>query len=144
MAQDKIKMILDWPKPHKVKDIQSFLGFTNFFHHFILHYSDIIVLLTHLTCKNSPWVFDDSCHASFTTLKTTFTHTPILTHYVPNQQLVIETDASDYAIAGILSQYKLDGEIHPLAFYSCMLHAAELNYDVHNKELLAIFEVFHS
>ena len=98
----------------------------------------------HLTCKNAPWVFDDSCRASFTALKTTFTRTPILTHYVPERQLVVETDTSDYAIAGILSQYKLDGEIHPLAFYSRMLHAAELNYDVHDKELLAIFEAFRS
>ena len=76
----------------------------------------------------------------FTTLKTAFTCAPILTHYVPDRQLVVETDASDYAIAGILSQYEPDGEIHPLAFYSHMLHAAELNYDVHNKELLTIFE----
>ena len=80
----------------------------------------------------------------FTTLKTAFTCAPILTHYVPNQQLVVETDASDYAIAGILSQYEPDGEIHPLAFYLHTLHAAELNYDVHNKELLAIFEAFCS
>ena len=73
MAQDKIKMILDWPELRKVKDIQLFLGFVNFYHHFILCYSYIDVLLTCLTHKNTPWVFDDSCHASFTTLKTAFT-----------------------------------------------------------------------
>ena len=84
MAQDKIKMILDWPKPCKVKDIQSFLGFANFYCHFIPRYSDIVIPLTRLTCKNTPWVFDDSCHALFTALKTTFTCAPILTHYVPN------------------------------------------------------------
>ena len=84
MAQDKIKTILDWPEPCKVKDIQSFLGFANFYHCFILHYSDIVVPLTCLTCKNAPWVFNNSCRALFTALKTTFTHAPILTHYVPD------------------------------------------------------------
>ena len=133
MAQDKIKMILDWPELRKVKDIQLFLGFVNFYRRFILHYSDIVIPLTRLTRKNTPWVFDDSCCALFTALKTTFTCAPILTHYVPDRQLVVETDASDYAIAGILSQYEPDGEIHPLAFYSHTLHAAELNYDVHDK-----------
>ena len=116
----------------------------NFYHRFILRYSDIVIPLTRLTRKNAPWVFDDSCRASFTALKTAFTRAPILTHYVPDRQLVVETDASDYAIAGILSQYEPDGEIHPLAFYSRTLHAAELNYDVHDKELLAIFEAFCS
>ncbi|SJL04332.1 uncharacterized protein ARMOST_07698 [Armillaria ostoyae] len=71
-----------------------------------------------------------------------FTHAPILTHWVPDQQLVVETDASDYAIAAILSIYLEDGEIHPIAFLSRSLHNAELNYDTHDKELLAIFEAF--
>ena len=54
----------------------------------------------------------------------------------------METDASDYAVAAILSIYLSDGEIHPIAFYSRTLHSAELNYDTHDKELLAIFEAF--
>ncbi len=86
--------------------------------------------------------FDDKCMAAFNELKQAFTHAPILTHWVPNRQLVVETDASDYAIAAILSIYLEDGEIHPIAFLSWSLHNAELNYDTHDKELLAIFEAF--
>ena len=55
--------------------------------------------------------------------------------------VVVETDASDYAIAAILSQWQ-DGKLHPMAFFSQTLQAAELNYDTHDKELLAIFSAF--
>ncbi len=80
--------------------------------------------------------------AAFNELKQAFTHTPILTHWVPDWQLVMETNASDYTIAAILSIYLEDGEIHPIAFLSQSLHNAELNYNIHDKELLAIFEAF--
>jgi len=57
---------------------------------------------------------------------------------------MVETDASDYAIAGILSLHCPDGELHPVAFYSCTLTVLKLNYDMHDKKLLAIFEAFRS
>jgi len=49
MSDDKIKIIQDWPEPKKVKDIQSFLGFANFYCRFIFNYSDIVISLTSLT-----------------------------------------------------------------------------------------------
>jgi hypothetical protein len=67
---------------------------------------------------------------------------PVLTHWIPDPPIVVETDASDYAIAGILSIVCLDSELHPVAFYSRTLSALELNYDTHDKELLAIYETF--
>jgi len=57
MAEDKVNIICKWPKPQKVKDVQSFLSFANFYHHFIYNYSDITVPLTWLTCKGTPRVF---------------------------------------------------------------------------------------
>jgi len=80
MFNEKVKIIQDWPESKKVKDIQSFLGFTNFYHWFIFNYSDIVILLTHLTWKNIPWKFDFSCQDAFNSLKKAFTSTPILTH----------------------------------------------------------------
>ena len=65
MASDKIKSILDWPEPRKVKDIQSFLGFANFYRCFIQGYSDIVVPLTRLTRKEVTWDFSDVCRKSF-------------------------------------------------------------------------------
>jgi hypothetical protein len=142
MAKDKVQTILDWPEPRKVKDIQSFLGFANFYRWFIYGYSEITTPLTRLTRKNAPWNFNSKCHAAFDKLKEEFTHAPLLTHWMPDSQIVVETDASDYALAAILSIYSSDGEIHPIAFHSRSFNPTELNYDTHDKELLTIFEAF--
>jgi len=53
MSDMKVKTIQEWPEPKKIKNIQSFLGFTNFYRYFIFNYSDIVTLLTHLTRKNT-------------------------------------------------------------------------------------------
>jgi len=142
MSNDKIKIIQDWLEPKKVKDIQSFLGFANFYRWFIFNYSDIVIPLTRLTQKDIPWKFDSSCQDAFNSLKKAFTSASILTHWIPDAQLIVETDASDYALAAILSVVNEDNEVHPVAFHSCTFTVAELNYNTHDKELLAIFEAF--
>ena len=128
MSPEKVKSIQDWPEPWKVKDMQSFLGFTNFYRCFIDNYSGIVTPLTCLTHKGIPWNFSDSCRSAFQNLKNTFTSAPILTHWVPDAPIIIETDASDYAIAGILSIRCPDEEIRPVTYYSQTLSALELNY----------------
>jgi hypothetical protein len=55
---------------------------------------------------------------------------------------VIETDASDYALAAILSQVESNGEIHPVTYLSRSFLDTKLNYDTHNKELMVIYEAF--
>ena len=142
MSNDKIKIIQDWLEPKKVKDIQSFLGFANFYHQFIFNYSDIIISLTCLTQKDILWKFDFSCQDAFNSLKKTFTSAPILTHWIPDAQLIVETSALDYALTAILSIVNEDNKVHPVAFHSRTFTAAELNYNTYNKELLAIFEAF--
>ena len=92
--------------------------------------------------QNSLWKFDSKCHAAFEKLKKEFTHAPVLTHWVPDAKIVVETDALDYALTAILSTYTLDGRLHPIAFHSCSFNPVELNYDTHDKELLTIFEAF--
>ena len=78
----------------------------------------------------------------FDQLKEEFTCAPVLTKWVPDSEMIIETDASDYALAAIISSRTPDGEIHPIAFHSRSFNSAELNYDTHDKELLTIFEAF--
>jgi len=142
MSDNKIKIIQDWLEPKKVKDIQSFLGFTNFYCQFIFNYSDIVILLTCLTWKDISWKFDSSCVDAFNSLKKAFISILILTHWIPNTQLIVETDVSDYTLAVILSIVNEDNEDYLVAFHSCTFTTAELNYDIHDKELLAIFEAF--
>jgi len=142
MSDNKIKIIQDWPEPKKVKDIQSFLGFANFYHQFIFNYLDIVISLTHLTQKDISWKFNSSCVDTFNSLKKAFTSAPILTYWIPDAQLIMETDTSDYALIAILSIVNEDNEVHPVAFHSHTFTAVELNYDTHDKELLAIFEAF--
>jgi RNase H-like domain found in reverse transcriptase/Reverse transcriptase (RNA-dependent DNA polymerase) len=142
MDPAKVKVIQDWPEPRKVKDIQSFLGFVNFYRQYIHNYSNIVVPLTRLTQKNIPWNFNESCKLAFLTLKQAFISTPVLTHYKPGCPLVIETDASDYALAAILSQVESNGEIHPVTYLSRTFSDTELNYDTHDKKLMAINEAF--
>ena len=84
MSDTKVKTIQEWPEPKKVKDIQFFLGFTNFYRCFIFNYSDIVIPLTCLTRKNTSWNFDDDCRIAFNTLKQAFTSAPIFMHWVPN------------------------------------------------------------
>ena len=136
MSNAKVKTIQEWPEPKKVKDIQSFLGFANFYRHFIFNYSDIVIPLTCLTRQNTPWNFDDDCRIAFNTLKQAFTSAPILTHWVPDAQLVVETNASDYTLAAILSIMTKDNEIHPIAFHSRTFSTLELNYNVTTKNYL--------
>ena len=103
-----------------------------------------MVPLTRLTRKDAPWNFSEDCQHSFNVLKHAFTTAPILTHFILDTPIIVETDASDYAVAGILSITCTDGEIHPVVYYSWTLTAPELNYNTHNKELLAIFEAFQN
>ena len=142
MSDNKIKIIQDWPEPKKVKNIQSFLGFTNFYCWFIFNYSDIVIPLTCLIQKNIPWKFDSFCQDAFNSLKKTFTSAPILTYWIFYAQLIVETDASDYTLTAILSIVNNDNKVHLVAFHSHTFTVAELNYDIHDKKLLAIFEAF--
>jgi len=98
--------------------------------------------LTHLTQKDTSWKFNPSYQDAFNSLKKAFTSTSILSHWIPDAQLIMETDASDYALTAILSIVNKDNEVHPVAFHSRTFTAAELNYDTHDKKLLAIFEAF--
>jgi len=142
MSNNKVKIIQDWPEPKKVKDIQSFLGFANFYHWFIFNYLNIVILLIRLTQKDIPWKFDSSCQDAFNSLKKTFISIPILTHWISDIQLIVKTDALDYAFTAILSIVNKDNEVHLVAFHSCTFTTVELNYNTYDKKLLAIFEAF--
>jgi hypothetical protein len=79
---------------------------------------------------------------AFETLKKAFISAPVLVHFDPSKVAVVETDASDFALGAILSQKGEDNRLHPVAFHSRKLTPAEINYEIHDKELLAIMDCF--
>src|SRR5260221_10117882 len=144
MDPAKVSMIQDWPKPQKVQDIQAFLGFTNFYQRFIHNYSETTLPLNHLCKKSTTWHFGAGEAKAFRDLKKAFGSAPVLAHWAPDLPMMVEMDASNCAIVGILSVTTGDGENGLVALYSCTLQSAERNYDTHDKELLAIYEAFKS
>ena len=85
---------------------------------------------------------NNEAEAAFTELKQRFTTAPILAHFDAQKPVIIETDASDFAIGAVLSQRDNEGRLHPVAFYSRKFQPAEINYEIHDKELLAIVDAF--
>ncbi len=148
MADDKTKAVQDWEKLESLLDIQSFIGFANFYRRFIHDFSKICHPLhesTRLDAKS--WKSNPAIEAAFKELKTRFTTAPILKHFDPNKTCIVETDASYFALSGILSQRHTDPAtnrelLHPVAFHSQKFIPAEINYDTHDKELLAIVDSF--
>ena len=209
MEEKRIEFVKQWPEPPSVRDIQMFLGFTNFYSRFIQEFSRIAALFT-LMLKtlggiefktqrgeggvgasgsragrggskldggrkiddnevDGDEVGDDEvgtkvqkvqklsksketesgfltsgAKKAFTKLRQAFIKAPILHHFDPERHIRVETDASGYAIGGVLSQLTSDdsGRWHPVAFFSRKMIPAETRYETHDGELLAIVEAF--
>ena len=140
LAMDPVKVarIADWPIPSTVKDVQSFLGFTNFYQCFVPHYSDTARPLLNLTKKTHPWSWDHSCNNAFTALKDVFTSQPVLHLPDLSAPFTISTDTSKHASGGVLLQRDINNEWRPCAYLSQTFGPAECNYDIYDRELLAI------
>jgi len=94
--------------------------------------------LIQLTRKDTPFVFNNDYIEAFRELKNWLISSLILCYYNPDLKLMLETDASNKVVAGILLQLYLDGEWYPIAFFLKTMDLAKCNYEVHNKEMLAI------
>ena len=135
----KIKAVVEWPDPKSRKELQSFLGFANFYRRFIRNYSSVAEPLTRLTSPSQPFVWSPAARSAFLSLKERFTSAPVLLHPDPRRQFIVEVDASDTGLGAVLSQRsEADQKVHPCAFFSRRFLPAEENYDVGNRELLAV------
>ena len=139
MDQEKVRAVRDWARPGTRLQLQRFLGFANFYRRFIRDYSRVAAPLTALTSCTRIFCWTPEADRAFLNLKSRFTNAPILSQPDTSRQFVVEVDASDVGVGAILSQRSsTDGKLHPCAFYSCRLSPAERNYDVGNRELLAV------
>ena len=97
--------------------------------------------MVQLTRKNTVFMWSQECEDAFQLLKSKFTSRPILKDFDPDLEIMVETDAYNYLSAGILSQYdKQTGILHPVAFFSKKHSPAECNYEIYDKELMAIIQ----
>lgn len=91
-----------------------------------------------LTSTRTPFLRSSQAQAAFETLKACFSSAPILSFPDPEQQFIVEVDASEVRVGAVLSLQSLgDGKVHPCAYYSHHLSPAERIYDIGNRELLA-------
>jgi hypothetical protein len=137
MDKKKIQSVKEWPKPTNLKEVQGFLGFTNYNRRFIKDYAKKAAPLSQLTKKDQPFEWKEPQEKAFQELIEACSSDPLLKLFDPKKPIQIETDASDLAIGACLSQ-QYDKKWHPVAYYSRKMSPAEQNYDIHDKELLAI------
>ena len=140
----KVNPVSNWEVPKSIKYIQCFLGFVNFYCHFIDKYLHLCQPFFNLLCKNILFTWHATCEPVFKALKKTFTSAPVLHPFDPDLETLVEMDISDYVTSGILSQkYPENGKLvlYPVAFISEKMTPAKYNYGIGDKEFLTIINV---
>src|SRR6266536_2657346 len=138
MDPEKVKAIQEWQTPTTVKGVKSSLGLANFYRRFIRHYSDVVRPLTELTHKDKAFKWNDEAEEAFQKLKRIFLSEPALAQFDYEKQTRVETDSSGWCIGSALLQPNADGLYIPCAFFSQKLSSTECNYEIYDKEMLAI------
>lgn len=134
---NKISKVTSWPVPKNLKELRVFLGFCSYYRRFVLEFSNITDSLSQLTRKNERFGWNDERQAAFETLKEKLSTAPILGLPNDDDEYVLDTDASEFAIGAVLSQ-RQDGREVVLAYGSRLLSRAERNYCTTRRELLAV------
>jgi transposase InsO family protein len=135
----KIAGVAEWPTPKSKKEVQSFIGFTNFYRRFIADFSHHARALFDLTKKDAPFVWGTPEEDAFVKLKQLVTSALVLAMPDSSRPYRVEADGSGVATGAVLSQPSAeDDKWHPVAFLSKSLSAVERNYEIHDTEMLAI------
>ena len=130
----KIRSMVDWPTPRTVKQLRGFLGLTGYYRRFVAQYATITAPLTDLL-KRDKFDWTTAATTAFDNLKRAMTTTPVLRLPDFSKDFVIETDASNVGIGGVLMQ-----EGHPLAFFSKKLGPRFKGASAYTREMRAIIE----
>ena len=138
MEQEKIKAIKEQKMLIKVKNVESFLGFANFYQRFIQNFSHTARLLNELKSKKE-WIWNEEHNTTFKELKEKITSQPVLSLLKREGKFRVEMNALGHAIGEVLSQEQEEKQ-KLIAFLSRTMQPTERNYEIYNKELLAIIE----
>lgn len=133
----KVAAVQEWPRPTTVSELRSFLGLASYYRRFVEGFSRLTAPLTELLRKNTPYVWGPRQEDAFVATKSALTSAPVLALPDPARPFTVNCDASDYAIGAVLMQDNGNG-LQPLAYESRKFNAAERNYPVHDREMLAI------
>jgi hypothetical protein len=148
MNPKKLESVKNWAIPNNPTEIRKFLGFMGYYRYFVPNYSQIARPLLHLTKKTTPWEWTKTQQLAFDLLKA-----PVLIQPNFEKKFFLQVDALVYGVGAVLSQ---EGEVttpslekrqkpalHPIAFYSATFTPTERNYDIYNRELLAVIKALY-
>ena len=140
----KLVAIRNYPQPSTKTGVRLFLGMTDYYHHFIPHFSSVAAPLTDLTKKAGPdpveWTTD--CTQAFRRLKELICTGPVLVAPDYAKTFILQTDASQRGIGAVLSQEDDTGNDHPVAFDSRKMLPWEQNYSATEQEGLAVVDAY--
>src|SRR5882757_2211124 len=146
IAMDKVKLdgVTSWPTPKTLREVRAFLGFANFYRKFIGNYSNLARPLIDLTKKDTPFIWTNDQENAFLTLKSRFIAAPVLRMPDQSRPFTIAVDASLHATGGVLMQKDGNGDLHPCSYLSTSFSPAEKNYQIYDRELLAIIRALET
>jgi RNase H-like domain found in reverse transcriptase/Integrase zinc binding domain/Chromo (CHRromatin Organisation MOdifier) domain len=145
MDDVKVEKVCKWLPPTNITEVCKFLGFTGYYRYFIKDYSKIAKPLLLLTHNSTPWHWNEEQKQAFEQLRNLMCQQPVLKQPDFTKPFAVFTDASAYGVGAILSQEggpnaQNRTKYHPVAYYSATFTETERNYDVYDRELLAIMK----
>ena len=132
----KTEDVKSWPVPDCLKSVRQFLGFVGYYRRFIPSFEDVATPLVTLTGKDVPFVWASSCSTAFTALRATLIDAPILAFPTKTGLYILNTDASNFGLGGVLSQVQNDQE-RVVAYCSRALRPSQRRYCTTKREMLA-------
>ena len=133
MDPRKVRAVLKLERPTNVTEIRSFLGLVGYYRRLIKGFSTIALPLTKLTRKEVRFIWSEECEASFRELKERFTSALVLALPSGTEGFVVYSDASKRGLGCVLMQHGC-----VIAYASRQLKSHEVNYPVHDLELVAV------
>jgi hypothetical protein len=153
MNPKKLESVKNWAVPNSPTEIWKFLGFTGYYRYFMPNYLQIARLLLHLTKKTTLWEWTKTQQLAFNLLKALMCEAPVLIQPNFKKKFFLQVDALAYGMGTILSQEEevttpslekcWKPALHPIAFYSAMFTPTKRNYDIYNRELLAMMKALY-
>ncbi|POM71431.1 Retrovirus Polyprotein [Phytophthora palmivora] len=134
---EKVKAIAAWPTPRSQKDLRKWLGLANYLHKYSAGYAELARPLSDLLKKDADWVWERQHQDAFDSIKASLQQAPVLALPDENKSFSVVGDDSEYAIGFALLQKDDEGRERVISFQSRQLKAAERNYPVHDKTILA-------